>query len=266
MLNFAAICPHPPLIIPEIGGSQTVLAKKTIDALEKLAKEFKKVAPETIIIISPHGPMRYDKFTINFEDSFRGSFSDFGTSDANDCTFSNNLALAKLIFSELRKKHFPLEVLRESRVDHGVLIPLFHLLKNLDWKPKIIPLTYTALDWQTHFNFGKFISEVVDNIDQSVAIIASGDMSHRLTEDAPAGFSPYGIKFDQTLIELLKKKETSKIMNLNPDFCEEAGECALRSIIIALGALETHRYTFKQLSYESPVGVGYLVGHWKINQ
>ncbi len=263
MLNFAAICPHPPLIIPEIGGSQIILAKKTIDALETLAKEFKRAAPETIIIISPHGPMRYDKFTINFEDHFKGSFSDFGVTNS-DYNFTNNPELAKLIFSELRKKHFPLEVIRESTVDHGVLIPLHYLLKEIDWRPKIIPLTYTALDWETHFNFGKFINEVVDNIDQDVAIIASGDMSHRLTEDAPAGFSPYGIKFDQTLIKLLKKKETAKIMNLNPDFCEEAGECGLRSILITLGALEEHKYTFKQLSYEGPIGVGYLVGHWKI--
>lgn len=263
MLNFAAICPHPPLIVPEIGGSQTSLAKKTVDALETLAKEFKRVAPETVIIISPHGPMRYDKFTINFEDHFKGSFSDFGATNS-DFNFTNNPELAKLIFSELRKKHFPIEVVRESNVDHGVLIPLYYLLKEMDWKPKIIPLTYTSLDWETHHNFGKFISDVIDNIDQSVAIIASGDMSHRLTEDAPAGFSPYGIKFDQTLIELLKKKETSKILNLNPDFCEEAGECGLRSIIIALGALEKHKYSFKQLSYEGPIGVGYLVGHWKI--
>ncbi len=264
MLSFAAICPHPPLIIPEIGGSQTVLAKKTIDALEKLAKEFKRVAPETIIIISPHGPMRYDKFTINFEDNFKGSFSDFGAVNS-DYSFSNNLPLAKLIFSELRKKDFPLEVVRESTIDHGVLIPLHHLLKDLDWKPKIITLTYTALDWETHFNFGKFIDKVIDEVDQNIAIIASGDMSHRLTEEAPAGFSPYGIKFDQTLIELLKKDEVAKIMNLNPDFCEEAGECGLRSIIVALGALDAHRYSFKQFSYEGPIGVGYLVGQWKIS-
>jgi len=264
MLSFAAICPHPPLIIPEVGGSQTILAKKTIDALEKLAKELQKAAPDTIIIISPHGPMRYDKFTINFEDDFKGSFSDFGAI-RSEYSFSNNQPLAKLIFSELRKKHFPLEVVRESIVDHGVLVPLHHLLKDFDWKPKIIPLTYTALDWETHFNFGRFIDEVIDNIEGNVAIIASGDMSHRLTDDAPAGFSPYGVKFDQTLTELLKKDDVSKIMNLNPDFCEEAGECALRSIIIALGALDAHKYTFKQLSYEGPIGVGYLVGHWKIS-
>jgi len=72
------------------------------------------------------------------------------------------------------------------------------------------------------------------------------------------------MKFDHALVDLLKRNEVDKIRNLNPEFCDEAGECGLRSIIITLGALADLKYSFKQHSYEGPLGVGYLVGEWKI--
>jgi len=35
MLNFAAITPHPPLIIPVVGRNYLPLVKKTVNAMEK---------------------------------------------------------------------------------------------------------------------------------------------------------------------------------------------------------------------------------------
>jgi aromatic ring-opening dioxygenase LigB subunit len=263
MINFAALCPHPALIIPSVGGSQAALAKKTVQAMEQVALDLKKHKPEIIVVISPHGPMRYDKFTVNLEESFKGSFSNFGGSD-EEFFFKNDTYLARHLFSYLKEKGHPVEVIRENILDHGTLIPLFFLTQQLEEQPCIIPLTFTSLSWATHFEFGRTIGTVFNRQEENVAIIASADLSHRLTENAPAGFSPYGTKFDCALTDLLKKNDTQKILNLNPDFCDEAGECGLRSIIVALGAISDLRSTFKQLSYESPMGVGHLVGEWKI--
>ncbi len=265
MLVFSAICPHPPIIIPGITGNRRPQAKKTVKAIESLASELKKFSPDTIIVISPHGPMRYDKFTINFENNFQGNFSDFGVNDG-EYEYINDTPLAKDIYARVRSKHYPIEIIRETGLDYGAMIPLSYLTKDMERKPKIVPLTYTALDWDIHFKFGQEIGQVVSETETNIAFVASGDLSHRLSEDAPAGFSPYGIKFDKTLIELLEKNEAEKIRNLNPEFCDEAGECGLRSILIALGVIDhTRRHIFQQLSYESPLGVGYLVGQWKIS-
>jgi MEMO1 family protein len=265
MINFAALVPHPPIIVPSIGGSQSKIAKKTTAAMESLAGELKKFQPETIVIISPHGPMRYDKFTINLEENLKGSFSSFGSFDDNEMSFANNPFLSKSILEKLRKVHFPIEPIREKKLDYGTLIPLYYLTKALKNPPKIIPLTYTALDWKTHFEYGRNIGSLLNEVEQNVAIIASGELSHRISEDSPAGYSPYGLKFDSTLSELLKKNEVEKILKLNPEFCEEASECGLRSIIIALGAISDLRCNFHQISYEHPFGIGYLVGRWKIS-
>jgi len=52
---FAAISPHPPILLPSVGSEKDrKKLKKTLSALEILSKKFKQVRPDKIIISSPH--------------------------------------------------------------------------------------------------------------------------------------------------------------------------------------------------------------------
>ena len=63
MLVFASICPHPPIIIPTIGGQELENVKETIQAMEKLAYQIEEAEPETVIVISPHSPVSFQKMS-----------------------------------------------------------------------------------------------------------------------------------------------------------------------------------------------------------
>lgn len=55
MLVFAAITPHPPIILPSVGSPEDrSQVKNTIKSLEKLETKLKKINPSSIIISSPH--------------------------------------------------------------------------------------------------------------------------------------------------------------------------------------------------------------------
>lgn len=54
MLVYGIISPHPPIILPEIGRDQLRFVKKTIEALELVAKNLADSKPDELIIISPH--------------------------------------------------------------------------------------------------------------------------------------------------------------------------------------------------------------------
>jgi AmmeMemoRadiSam system protein B len=54
MLVYGVISPHPPIILPEIGGDETKKVQKAIAALEKAARELALAKPDKLIIISPH--------------------------------------------------------------------------------------------------------------------------------------------------------------------------------------------------------------------
>ena len=50
-LVFAAISPHPPILLPSVGSEDDRLQiKKTIESLEYLGKKLKETQPDSIII------------------------------------------------------------------------------------------------------------------------------------------------------------------------------------------------------------------------
>ena len=52
---FAAISPHPPIILPSVGSPEDrAQVKNTIEALEKLGKKIKEIKPDKIIVSAPH--------------------------------------------------------------------------------------------------------------------------------------------------------------------------------------------------------------------
>jgi len=262
-LNFAAITPHPPIIIPTIGAPADLKrVSKTIKGMEKLAEEFAVAKPETVIVISPHGPVDFNCFTIVNSPTLAGHFYNFSDFDT-ELIFKNDLELVEKIEKECKKEKIPLRLANIGELDHGVLVPLYYLSQKHP-NFKVVPIAYSYLDLETHFKFGKIIQRIVNSKQRTVGIIASGDLSHRLTPDAPAGYSPAGAKFDEKLIEMLKKKDIKGILNMEPDLVEEAGECGYRSIIILLGALNGLAWQPEILSYEGPFGVGYLVANFKL--
>ena len=262
MFCFNAICPHPPIIVSGIGSPTDLkIVKKTVKAMENLGKKFSEIKPETVILISPHGPVEFAQMTVNKTPSLCGDFQMFGNPASFE--FENDLDLIQEIENICQKKNIPLGFVENFPLDHGALVPLSFLSKNYS-NFKLVHSAFSYLDFETHFNFGKTIGEIIKNSNKKIAFIASGDLSHRLTLEAPAGYSPRGKEFDKKLIELIKNKNVEGILNLDQDLIEQAGECGLRSIIILLGVLSGLNYQPKILSYEGPFGVGYLVAEFQV--
>jgi len=267
-LVFASICPHPPIIIPTIGGPDDLKkVPRTIAALKSLNQRLKEADLDTVIIVSPHGRLLNDNFSINTSPNLLGNFSLFGDT-SEQFYFNNDLALGSAIIQKCQVENIPLKTSDEKFLDHGALIPLYYLgQKN---KFNLITISYCFKDIKSHFQFGKAIQDVIQKADyetgtiikkrtnKRIGFIASGDMSHRLNPDAPAGYSPKGKIFDDIIINLLKNNEADKILNINPTLADEAGECGFRSIAILLGILDGLNWKPDILAYENPFGVGYL--------
>lgn len=253
MIIFSAIVPHPPIIIPGIGREEDLkLVRKTISAMKKLRRDLTTARPDTVLVISPHAPLKPYSFGINSAAELRGDLLAFGLSKS--FVFPNDRELAEKIHrfaaADRIASHF-----YEGPLDHGALVPLYYLTKDI--KPKLVHLSFSMLDFLSHYHYGEAIGNACFDSFERIAIVASGDLSHRLILDAPAGYSPQGRKFDEKIKRLIAKKDIEGILNLDLKFVEEAGECGLRSFIILLGILKGE-YSFDLLNYEGPFGVGYL--------
>ena len=263
MLTFAAITPHPPLLIPSIGKENLKRIEKTTSAMDVLEKNIYESGVETLLVISPHGEIIKDTFSVNLNPEYEISLEEFGDFGTN-LKYKTDTNLAYRIKELAEKQDIPLILSSDQVLDHGTAIPLTHLTKRLK-DVKILPISYSLLDLKAHFNFGDFLKEVILNDDKKIGVIASGDLSHCLTENAPAGYSPKGKEFDEKVLELLTNKNTAGILSIDQDLVNEAHECGLRSFVILLGLLERINYSPEVLSYESPFGVGYLVLNFKLN-
>jgi len=257
MLVFSAIVPHPPLLIPTIGKDNLSKLKKTADAYALLEEHLLEAKPDTIVVISPHGDLSMDAFTINANQTYKANFHEFGDF-STELSFGSDFQLV----NELKSKNetrLPIQLISQENIDHGASIPLYCLSRKKS-SPNIVPINYCFLGYEKHIQFGELLKEAIFSLDKRYAVIASGDLSHRLSMQAPAGFSPQAKEFDKKLIQLLKKKSVEGILNIESELVEDAQECGLRSILILLGMIKNMNYEFEVLSYESPFGVGYLVG------
>jgi aromatic ring-opening dioxygenase LigB subunit len=260
-LVFSAIVPHPPILIPSIGKDHTATIAKTQQALTQLEQELYATKPEIIIIISPHGDVQSDVFSINLSDKYEVNFEAFGDFSTK-LQFKGDTVLMTMDKERLGSK-VPTTIISEPKLDHGVGIPLFMLAQHLP-DVSIIPMYFSLLDNQSHLEFGKALKEVIIGSDKRIAVIASADLSHCLTEKAPMAFNPAGKQFDEKIVELITSRDTQSIVNMDSQLIDKAGECGLRSIIIALGILNNINYQPQILSYEAPFGVGYLTANFKI--
>lgn len=258
---FAAIAPHPPILIPSIGKENIKHLRSTADAYAQLEENLYVSQPETIIVISPHGRLAENYFSFNLCPEFTGGFEEFGDL-ATRFSLSGDIGLAHKI-KEKMETSAPLKLLSESKLDHGAAIPLYLLTRHLP-KIKIIPVYYSGLDLGAHYGFGQIMKNELLNSSGRVALVASGDLSHRLTKNAPAGYSPKGKKFDKKLIDYLLEKQTAEILKIDHELIAQAGECGLKSIVILLGILDGIKYQPELLSYEAPFGVGYLTMNFKL--
>ncbi|UWG98159.1 AmmeMemoRadiSam system protein A [Dehalobacter sp. DCM] len=244
-LVYVGFVPHPPIMIPEVGRGEEKGCQQTADAFIKLVENVIKMDVNTVLIVSPHAPLSREGLIYLEGEQLSGNFSRFGASHVSLCFETDQNILIAI------KEKLTGSVPVTAELDHGSLIPLYFLQK-AGWTGKIVVV---AMPLDKPERFGKIIGEILNDSEKRCALIASGDLSHRLKEDGPYGFHPSGPKLDNLLVKGLKK-DTTLIRAIPESLIEEAGQCGYNSLLFALGAREG---AIKVLSYEGPFGVGYLV-------
>ncbi|MGQ9674528.1 MAG: AmmeMemoRadiSam system protein A [Chloroflexota bacterium] len=265
---FGCIVPHPPIVVPEVGRSELRKADSTVNSMKSLAEMLGRTSPETLVVISPHGPIRPDAMGVPRAETTHGSLAMFGAASVR-LTFDNDRDFVASLEQEAKTREVPVALIGSTRgpyeLDHGIVVPMYYLRQSAPGA-SLVPLTFSFLPYSRHFAFGQAIRAAANKVGKRVAVIASGDLSHRLTRGAPAGYDPLGKELDKTIVDAVASADVSALMNIDPMLVERGGECGLRSIIVLMGALDGIRFTPRVLSYEGPFGVGYLVAAFQIEE
>jgi AmmeMemoRadiSam system protein A/AmmeMemoRadiSam system protein B len=213
--------------------------------------------PETVVLISPHSPRQPRAFGFWTADPLQGSFAQFGTPQAA-VSLPLDQPLIRAITAEAHARDLETWPIHDYPLDHGALVPLWFLAE-AGWTG---PTVVVGLNYPGDgglIAFGEAIAAAAQKISRRIAVVASGDMSHRLTADAPCGFHPQAHQFDEAFIRLVRNGDYREIEKITPELRELAAEDAVDSTLIAASAVNWQTSGHQVLNYEGPFGVGYGV-------
>ena len=135
-----------------------------------------------------------------------------------------------------------------EELDHGAVVPLWFLWE-AGWRGPTAILSLPA-----EGNGGNTLGQHLAELPGRTAVIASGDMSHRLRPGAPAGYHPRAHEFDDAFVAALTKGDWSGALASAPR--DIAAEDVVESSLVAMAAAGSPLHA-EVLNYEAPWGVGY---------
>jgi len=243
--------------VPEVGGEAIREVRQSIFAMQELTKRVVANKAESVILISPHAPLEPYAFVAYQDQELHADFANFRAPKV-ELTAPLDQELLTAIAERASEENYPVVGISDTKLDHGSAVPLYFLQRN-GWRGKVVALGYCFLSNEDHVRFGSCIGRAIREVGRPAALIASGDLSHRLKPEAPAGYNPTAYIFDDEIVDALRTNNPERIVQINQNLRELAGECGYRSMLIAVGATRELPRSCEVLNYEAPFGVGYMV-------
>lgn len=266
------VTPHPPIIVPEVGGESLAQAEATVRSMRAVGKRAAQLDPDTIVLMSPHSPLARNQMGVSLASGYRGSLVFFRAPHVR-LEAAGDQAVAEAILEEALDHGIPATITASHGevvdLDHGAMVPLTYLTGDLARPCRLVLLGFSYLSLEEHVRFGEAVGRAMIGAPVRVVYVASSDLSHRLLPGAPAGYDPRGAEFDQAVADTFAAGDWEALLTIDPGLVRAAGECGYRSLATLSGvvaALEAAggRTRNRLLSYEGPFGVGYMVGEVEV--
>lgn len=231
----AAVCPHPPLLIPAVAGGAAAelddLRAACLTAIDQLASADRLV----IIGSGPSTGLLYDA-------SAGATFAPYGAPGvgvgSGEPVLPLSLAVGTWLVEQTKAAALPrtLITVAADETPAGCL------------------------------NLGQQIAQGNDTGEGSdeVALLVMGDGSARRSEHSPVHLHPRAELFDNTVAAALDLADTGTLAALNPDLATELQAAGRAPWQVLAGATTTAGLKGNLTYNAAPYGVGYFVSTWAI--
>jgi MEMO1 family protein len=260
MIVYTAFVPHTPLVFETVGKERCAELDKTKLALLQLRDELRVAHPEVIVIISAHAGEQDEVYSINMHEQYHAELKEFGDYETRE-EFKPATGLIDQIQRELRAKDIALTLHSAESLSHGAAIPLLSLEPD-NKGVTIIPIATCKKSAKEHVQFGNALREILDEHSARIAVIASGDLAHTLSKDAPMGLKKEGKIFDEAVQYAVNEFSLSTLLSIDTKVVQKAAECGYLPLLVLFGILDDMEIIPKTLAYEHPFGVGYLTARF----
>jgi hypothetical protein len=246
----AAVCPHPPLLVPQVGAGEPVAAR---DPAAAAVRRLAATRPDVIVVIGADasGADASAVGTRHYPGSAVGDFAGFGVPlrvaleparAAGDPVLPLSLSVGAWL----------LAAAGWSGAARGVGVPA-----------RTAPAVAAAI--------GADLVRAAEGADERLALLVMGDGSARRSLRAPGGLDERGDPFDADVIRALRAADPEALLALDPVLATDLLVAGLVPWQVLAGALlaaapdNTARRSWQGsiLYADAPYGVGYLVAVWE---
>ncbi len=257
------VTPHPPVIVPAVGNGREREIEKTAESLRRMAKQIAELKPDTLVIISPHSTMYSDYIHISPGGEAKGSLKRFGAPEVYRARYDADFVWALESLCAAGNLPAGTQGEREPELDHGVLTPLSFINREYTGY-MLVRAAPSQLSPEEHYRFGMLIEATANNLGRRTVVIASGDLSHKLSAESPYGFASEGPELDKRLTEIFASGDFGALFDIDEALRDKAAECGYLPSLVLAGALDKKEVAAELFSYEGPFGVGYAVASFSV--
>jgi hypothetical protein len=217
----AAVCPHPPLLVPEVASGA---ASELDDLRAACLAAVESLATATHIVVIGAGSGTYDA-------EAGGSLGAYGAPSVRFGSGPPVLPLSLAIGGWLLEQT----------------------------KAAQLPRTYRAVPTDTAPDACVQLGREIAGSNDRIGLLVMGDGSARRSEHSPVHLHPRAEIFDTTVANALQNRDLDVLKALDPDLAVELQAAGRAPWQVLAGALEGTSLS-GDLTYEAaPYGVGYLV-------
>jgi hypothetical protein len=253
-ITAAALVPHPPLLVPEVGqGASLELDQLRSACRRALAVILDQV--EALLVVGP-APSWGEA-----DPGASGSFAPYGVPVRVRLPGPRAPAPGEPGGDWLDRRRLPPGRLRELPLSLLIAAWLLGLEAEVRRLPPMAAFGVpVSMDPEQAAATGRVLAAAVRS-EWRAGLLIMADLSARRTAKAPATFHPAAEEFDRRIGDIVGKGEVARLLDVDAELAAElrtGGMAALWLLAGALGGAGTLRG--EVLDERAPFGVGYLVG------
>jgi 3,4-dihydroxyphenylacetate 2,3-dioxygenase len=254
-LALAAKITHvPTMVLSEMDGPFKDCRKPAIDSLKALGAKAHEIGVDTYVVLDTHWLVNIG-FHINANERNTGVYTSHEIPHLLqdiEYDYPGDRALGELIAAAAPEVGLEAHahVVPTLPLEYGTLLPMRYMNPNSDIRVVSVasPL-FTSID--ENRRFGMAIRKAVDRSDSTVALLASGSLSHKLWDNE--GFnenswftisSEFNKQMDLRVLDLWRQRRYKEFLELLPEYSKKCnGEGMMADTAMLFGALGWEDYT-----------------------
>lgn len=239
-----------------IGKEHTPVLRTTVNALMKIDESLAQANPDTLIFITSHLVTATPAIAFNICPTYETNFEEYGDY-ATKITVPGDPAFAQQLKQpfDTDRQTVPIVVVSRPVLDHGISTPLSYL--RVRSSVHLVPIGDSLTTHGQELAVGAKLRTYLLQTHRRVALLASANLSHRLSSTSPAGYSPKAKAFDRRVLTLITHHQPTALARIRTSTLAEVQACGLGPILMLFGLLAGTDLKPELLAYESPFGIGH---------